>query len=102
MKIVLDGLMMMMSVRTKATQKCHVNLPIPRSMMTIGLKVYICIELLSKNGLLCVLFFEEILDILDAVDILDILVRLSLLQHVLYERFSSFITTPHKWSRCNV
>ena len=35
MKIVLDGLMMMMSVRTKATQKCHVNLPIPRSMITI-------------------------------------------------------------------
>jgi hypothetical protein len=36
MKIVLDGLMMMMmSVRIKATQKCHVNLPIPGSMMTI-------------------------------------------------------------------
>jgi hypothetical protein len=71
-------------------------------MMTVfRLKVYMCIQLLSKNSLLCVLLFKEILDILDAIDILDILVRLSLLQHVLYERFS-FITTPHKRARSSM
>ena len=95
----------MMSVRIKKIhRKCHVNLPILSIYdhdSIIASQIYVLCKLLCKRFLRLFLF-EELFDTLDAVDIVNILICLSLLQHVLDERFSSFITTPHERPRRNI
>ena len=45
---------------------------------------------------------KNILDTFHAIDILNGLLLFPLFKHILNKRFTSFITTPHKWPRGNI